>query len=119
MSETAAEATTTHDLGHVHIVPPQLLLGVFGALACLTVVTVAVTWVDLGAMNLVVALAIAVVKATLVALYFMHLRWDRPLNAIVFVTAIVFVMIFVAIALLDTQEYRPDLIPGHAPALER
>ena len=42
-------------------------LRVLGALAVLTVVTVAVTWVDLGAMNLIVALAIAVVKATLVA----------------------------------------------------
>ncbi len=119
MSEVASEAGTGHEEAHVHVVPPQILLGVFGALAVLTVVTVAVTWVDLGAMNLVAALAIAVVKATLVALYFMHLRWDRPINAVVFVTAIVFVMVFVALALLDTQEYKPDLIPGHAPALER
>ena len=63
--------------------------------------------------------AIATVKATLVALYFMHLRWDRPFNAIVLVSAIVAVMLFVAFALLDSYQYLPDQIPGYAPDMQR
>ena len=51
-------------------------------------------------------------KASLVALYFMHLRYDRPFNAIVFVTALFFVMLFVGIALTDTAAYKPDDDPG-------
>ena len=75
-------------------------------------VTVAVTGVDLGSFNLWIAMAIATVKATLVLLYFMHLRYDRPINAIVFVTALLFVALFVSIALLDTRAYEPGPDPG-------
>ena len=55
-----------------------------------TVATVAATWVDLGGWNLWIALGIATVKASLVALYFMHLRYDNPFYALIFVTALVF-----------------------------
>jgi len=112
-------AAGPHRPGVAHIVPLPFLFAVFGALLVLTVVTVAVTFVDLGSMNLVVALGIATVKASLVALYFMHLRWDKPVNALAFITAIVFVMLFVGMVLLDTTEYRPDLIPDHAPAVNK
>jgi len=104
---------------HVHITPVDLLLKVWFALVVLTVVTVAVTRVDLGKLNLLTALGIATVKALLVALYFMHLRWDRPLNGVIFLTAIVFVAIFVGGALLDTLSYQADLIPDHAPKMNR
>jgi cytochrome c oxidase subunit 4 len=101
------------------VVPLWLLLVVWGALVALTVVTVAATRVDLGAFNIWLALAIATVKGSLVALYFMHLRWDRPFNAIVFVGSLAFVALFIGLALMDTLEYQPELIPGHAPAMER
>lgn len=111
----------THDhadhASHVHVVPAPVLLAVWGALMVLTAVTVAATWVDLGKMNLVVALAIATVKAALVLLYFMHMRYDRPFNAIVFVGALAFVALFVVISLLDTTAYRPEMIPDYAPAM--
>ena len=64
-------------------------------------------------------MAIATVKATLVALYFMHLRYDRPFNAVVFVSALVFVTLFVGIALIDTAAYQPELIPGYAPGMQQ
>ncbi len=102
-----------------HVVPLQVLLAVWGALLALTIVTVAATWVDLGAFNLWLAMVIATVKASFVALYFMHLRYDKPFNALVFVSALVFVMLFVALALMDTAEYQPELIPGHAPLVEQ
>ncbi len=111
----------THDhtaAAHVHVVPAPVLLAVWGALMALTALTVAATWVDLGAMNLVVALAIATVKAAFVVLYFMHMRYDRPFNAIVFVAALAFVALFVVLALLDTAAYRPEMIPDYAPAMK-
>ena len=118
--------TTSHGIPHEadthgtgHVVPLRLLFGVLAALLFLTVVTVAVTYVDLGPLNLVVALAIATVKATLVLLYFMHLRWDRPFNAVVLITSLVLVALFVAFALIDSHEYQPDLIPGYAPQVQQ
>lgn len=103
---------------HSHIVKLQVLLAVWGALVVLTYFTVAATHVDLGTLNLWIAMGVATLKGSLVALYFMHLRYDRPFNAIVFITALVFVMLFVSLALLDTVHYKPEMIPGYAPALE-
>ncbi len=104
--------------GHVHIVPPRLLVAVWGALMVLTVVTVAVAQFDFGDLNIVIALAIAAVKASLVVLYFMHMRWERPFNAILLVGSILFVALLIAIALMDATMYKPDLIPGYAPMIE-
>ena len=86
-----------------------LRLGVFALLMVLTFITVAVSWVDLGNWNLVVALGIATVKASLVALYFMHLRYDNPFNALVFVAALVFLAVFLSLTLLDTLQYAPNI----------
>lgn len=102
-----------------HVVPLRVLLAVLGALLALTFVTVAITWVDLGPLNLIAALAIAVVKASLVALYFMHLRWDRPFNAVVLILSLSLVMLFVALSLLDSRQYQPDVIPGYSPDMQR
>jgi cytochrome c oxidase subunit IV len=104
---------------HVHVMPFKVLLAVWAALMVLTVVTVAVTWVDLGNFNLWIAMAIATVKATLVVLYFMHMRYERPFNAVVFVSALAFVSLFIGIALIDTGAYQPELIPGYAPGMQQ
>jgi len=112
--------TTAHDhdpnlptVGHV--VSYRILYGTAAALLFLTVVTVAVRWVDLGEMNIVVALLIAAVKASLVALYFMHLRWDKPFNGVTFLGSILFVALFMAFALLDTHAYWSSIDEGLAP----
>jgi cytochrome c oxidase subunit IV len=104
-------------MSHNHVMPLRVLAAVWAALLVLTVATVMATHIDLSRINIWIALGIATVKATLVALYFMHLRYDRPFNAIVFMTAILFVLLFVGIALTDTMAYRPDLIPGYAPGM--
>jgi cytochrome c oxidase subunit 4 len=114
-----SEAVGSGEHGLVHIMPAWLLTAVFAALLFLTAATVWATYVDLGRANLLLALVIATVKATLVALYFMHLRYDKPFNVLVFVGALVFVMIFVSLALMDTMEYDPELIPGYAPDYDR
>lgn len=90
---------------HVHIVPPWLLIAVFAALLVLTFITVGVTQFDFGrTVNVWLALGIAVAKATLVALFFMHLRWDSPFNGLVCVVAMFFVALFIGITMLDSKE---------------
>ena len=103
---------------HVHVVPLRILVATWAALLVLTVITVAAAKVNLGSLNIVVALGIAVLKSSVVALYFMHLRYDRPFHAIAFIVALLFVFLFITFALIDTQHYRPELIPGYAPAID-
>jgi cytochrome c oxidase subunit 4 len=90
----------------------RTLVGVLLALLVLTVVTVAVTLVDLGPLNLAVAMVIALIKGALVLLYFMHLRWDRPFNAVIMISALAFVVIFIGLTLMDSYNYQADIIPG-------
>jgi cytochrome c oxidase subunit IV len=122
MSDAHSEATAV-SAGHgdrvAHVVPMKVLIGVWAALLVLTVLTVAAIKVDLGSLNLWIAMAIATLKASLVVLYFMHMRYDRPFNAIVFVTALLFVMLFVSIAMLDSKAYEPELVPGYAPGMPK
>ena len=74
-----------------------------------------------------IALFIATIKATLVALFFMHLRWEKPVNAIIAVAGFLFLGIFLMFDLLDADSrnyYLPQnvhrteipLTPGTAPA---
>ncbi len=104
-------STTTHDshsAQHVHVMPPAVLIAVFVALMALTLITVAVTYVNLGALNIWVALGIAVVKAGLVAMYFMHLRYDHPFHGVVLIIALGFVILFIGAAIGDTSAYQKD-----------
>jgi cytochrome c oxidase subunit 4 len=109
-----------HEEEHVgHIVSMPVMIGTFLALLILTFITVAVTRVDLGDMNIVIAIAIATVKASLVAMYFMHLRYDAPFNGIILVISLVAVAFFIVMALVDTGHYQNLLIQGYAPAIQQ
>lgn len=90
-----------------HAMPLRVLFGVFVILLLLTFATVAVTWVDLGGLNVWVALIVAVVKAAFVGLYFMHLRYDNPFNGLILVFSLAFVALFIGFALIDSIEYQP------------
>jgi cytochrome c oxidase subunit 4 len=92
-----------------HAVPRRILLGVYSALIVFTVITYAVSRLDLGEANVWVALLIAVIKGSLVILYFMHLRWDSPMNAICVIAAFFFVALFIGISILDTHYYQPNI----------
>ena len=76
--ETADAASAAH----AHVVPLPIYLAVFAALLVFTAVTAAIAFVDLGRLNIFVALTIAVIKATLVLLYFMHLRYSSKLTVL-------------------------------------
>jgi cytochrome c oxidase subunit IV len=93
-----------------HVVEVRVLVSVFGAMMALTAVTVAVSYFDFGAMNLVVALSVAAVKAALVALWFMHLRYDSPVYAFIFLVGVAFLGLFLVIAMLDAVTYQPSLL---------
>ncbi|MCP4895394.1 MAG: caa(3)-type oxidase subunit IV [bacterium] len=103
--------TTNDQAGHVASIP--LLVGVLIALMVGTWLTVTATYFDLGALNIWIGLAIATAKAFLVAVYYMHLRWDRPINAIALLAAVLFLMLFLGIAMLDSSQYQPQLIPDY------
>ncbi len=93
-----------------HVVGWPILLGTLVALLVLTWITVAATWVDLGRLNLWIALIVATIKGALVCMYFMHLRYDRPFNVILLVGSLLFVLLFIGLTLSDTVYYGPELI---------
>jgi cytochrome c oxidase subunit 4 len=62
-----------------HIVAKQTYVGVFAALMALLGATVVIAYIHLGKLNMIVALTIAVIKATLIILYFMHVRYSSRL----------------------------------------
>ncbi len=107
--------TTAHDPadhgahGH-HVLPLKVLLGTFAALVALTVLTVGLALLERdgaihfggGAGSVVVALTIAGVKATLVGMFFMALKYDNKVNALAFLLGVVFLVVFFAFTFLDT-----------------
>ena len=92
-----------------HVVPLRILCAIWISLLILTGVTVLAADIDLGRANLWVALAIAVFKASLVALFFMHLKYDHPFHAVILIGALLFVMLFIGIAMLDSGQYQPEI----------
>ncbi|MSR17601.1 MAG: hypothetical protein EXS00_00270 [Phycisphaerales bacterium] len=98
-----------------HLVPMTTLVVTACALLVLTCITVAVRYMDIGEFNIYIALGIAVIKASLVALFFMHLRWDRPFNMIVFFGCVLFVVLMMGFCLMDTSQYRHEQINGNPP----
>jgi caa(3)-type oxidase subunit IV len=92
---------TNKKYSHHHIMPTKTALLIGGTLLCLTGVTVWVAGIDLGAFNFIVAMAIATVKALLVALFFMNLIYDRRENGVIFFTAFLFLAIFFTLTATD------------------
>lgn len=84
-----------------HIVPLRIYFLVFTALMVGTALTVMAARVDLGPLNIVVALAIAGVKATLVVLYFMHMRYSHRLNWIFAGAAVLWLVLLVGVTMAD------------------
>ena len=110
-----------HHHGLSHVATLKVLVATGGTLLVLTLVTVLATRVDFGAnINLAIAMAIAVLKATLVILFFMHLRYDRLFHSVVFVGAILAAALFVGFTLMDSNQYQQTNIwnpdsPPQAP----
>ena len=84
-----------------HIVSPRLYLAVFLALILGTAATVWVARFDLGQLNIVAAMAIAVTKATLVVLYFMHLRYGHKLTWVFAAAGVIWLVILIGLTMAD------------------
>jgi cytochrome c oxidase subunit 4 len=115
MDPTQTDSGSAHTSDHSglgHVVPVWLLAAVFAALIALTGLTVTAAQIDLGNLNLYIALAIAALKASLVVLFFMHLYWDRPFNSMVFVGCLMFVTLFIGITLTDSKANEASDIRG-------
>jgi len=89
-----------HEREH-HIVSPKIYLTILIALLVGTAVTVWASYVNLGIFNPVVALAIACTKATLVVLYFMHVRYGTKLTKLTVGAGIFTFLILVGMTLAD------------------
>lgn len=94
---------------HIHALSVGLLLKVFLALVALTVLTVVTGNMKLHGLDLTVALIIATAKASLVCLFFMHLKYDKPFHGMIFLFSVMFVGLFLAFVALDKGQYESDV----------
>ncbi|MBZ0136434.1 MAG: cytochrome C oxidase subunit IV family protein [Planctomycetes bacterium] len=92
-----------------HVSHWQTLVKVLVTLLALTVITVLVAQVDLGRLNVVGAIGIACVKASIVAMWFMHLRYDKRFNFWILVGSIAFVAWMVGYILFDSALYQDNI----------
>jgi cytochrome c oxidase subunit 4 len=90
-----------HTRSHVHVSPVRTYLLVFGALLLGTGLTVWVAFQNLGILNDLVALTIAVVKMTLVVLFFMHVKYSSRLTKVVVVSGFLWLLILFSFTLAD------------------
>jgi cytochrome c oxidase subunit 4 len=102
-----------------HLVPYSTLFATGIALLFLTVITVAARYIDLGEANIYLAIGIAVVKATLVSLFFMHLRWDRPFNLMVLVGSMLFVVLMMVFCMMDVGQYKATINAGNPAKVQQ
>lgn len=96
---------------HHHVSPMVMYVGVFVALLFLTVLTYAVSFANLGPMSLLVAMAVATVKASLVIAFFMHLAFEDRFYLFIFLAAFVGIAIFFGFTLFDISAAK-DLNDG-------
>jgi len=96
-----------------HVVSRKVYFIIFGALMVGTALTVWVANYDLKQWNAIVALSIAVIKATLVVLYFMHVRYSSKLTWVFVVAGLVWLIILFALTLSDymTRSWVPIASP--------
>jgi len=116
MTTATHEHTHDHDAAHDSHDHGGLksYAAVLGALLVLTVITVGASYLDFGAANIVIAIAIATVKATLVALFFMHLKYDKPVNAMILVSCFLFLGLLLTFCLLDIDNRTDEAPTGKA-----
>lgn len=85
----------------IHVVPVKTYIYVFIALLVGTALTAAIAFVDLGPFNGIVALTIAMIKAVLVLLFFMHIKYSSKMTKVTVVSAFFFLMILLALSMTD------------------
>ena len=105
-----------HGYGPHHVTPVSTFLNVLIALLMLTVITVAASRVDFGSANLLIAMLIACIKASLVIAIFMHVKWDTAINKIVFLSSFLFLSLLFLFTLSDQATRTFDGANERTPA---
>jgi cytochrome c oxidase subunit IV len=100
-----------HDGVVGHVVPISTYLLVFLALMAGTALTTGVAYIDLGPWNTPVALTIAVIKMTLVVLFFMHVKYATGLTRIVILAGFFWLAIMVTLSCSDELTRRWEIVP--------
>lgn len=118
--------TDKHDDGHGahahHVIDAKVYIATGMALLVLTLITVAVSYINLEShglgpfANIFVAMLVATIKATLVCSFFMGLFYDRRLNAVIFVSSLVFVAFFFLLTFSDVA-MRGEVISNIGPTI--
>lgn len=86
-----------------HVLDLKWYFGVFAMLIVFTVITVGVSYIDLGRANLFIAMLVATCKAVMVAAIFMHLAFDKKFNAVIFGFSVLFLAVFIIFTMFDTS----------------
>ena len=84
-----------------HVTPKPIYYAIFASLMVLTGITVGVAFINLGAFNFPVAISIAIIKATLVVLFFMHMKYSSRLTKLVVGTGLFFLLVLFTLTLTD------------------
>ena len=96
---------------HSHVVRPRVYVTIFLALMALTALTTWVAYIDLGLLNVVIMLAIAGLKASLVVLWFMHARYESQLTRVTILGAVFWLLVLIVISASDIFiRWRPDAV---------
>ena len=100
-----------HVEGQIHVVPRKIYFAVAAALMVLLVLTYAAAQIDLGPFNIVVALAIALVKAGLVVTFFMEAKWSSKLVWLFAGAGLLWLFLLIG-GILDDFLTRAQMLPG-------
>ena len=84
-----------------HVIPASIYVGIWAILMFLTGLTVFVSFIELHDWNIVLALVIATIKATLVVLFFMHLYYSSKLTKVTVIAAVFFLFLLLALSMTD------------------
>jgi len=97
-----------------HVSPKSTYYAIFGALMVLTIVTIVVAYQPLGSWNFPVAISIAITKATLVILFFMHAKYSSRLTKMFVGTAFFFLLVMLTLTMTDNLSRGFKTYPGGA-----
>jgi cytochrome c oxidase subunit 4 len=95
-----------------HISPKPTYYAIFGSLMVLTAITVSVAFINLGVLNFPVALSIAILKATLVILFFMHVKYSSRLTKLICGVSFFFLVVLFGLTLTDYLSRGWFVAPG-------
>lgn len=88
---------------HTHVCSAATFFGIYAALLFFTFITVWIAQFDFGGANMLIAMAVASVKAALVMTVFMHLKWDTAINNIAFLSSVLFLSLLFLFTIADHQ----------------